>query len=110
MPLRTDSPSPVAGLEVDGDAGSAKSFSVLPLIFITDCSPIDWLQSVVKIRSFENVFFSFLNFFQASRFLGGLDHLGNTLENPYLRGVGSFNLGFWILDNFGFRTNMTPDL
>ena len=32
------------------------------------------------------------------------------LENPYIRGVGSFNLGFWILDNFGFRTNMTPDL
>ena len=41
---------------------------------------------------------------------GGVDHLGNTLENPYIRGVGSFNLGFWILDNFGFRTNMTPDL
>ena len=32
------------------------------------------------------------------------------MENPYIRGVGSFNLGFWILDNFGFRTNMTPDL
>ena len=48
-----------------------KVFLVLPLIFITDCSPIDWLQSVLKIRSFENVFISFLNFFQASRFLGG---------------------------------------
>jgi hypothetical protein len=36
-----------------GDACSAKSFEVLPLIFITDCCPIDWLQSVLKIRSFE---------------------------------------------------------
>ena len=58
-----------------GDACSAKSFEVLPLIFITDCSPIDWLQSVLKIRSFENFFLSFLNFFQASRFGGRVDHL-----------------------------------
>jgi hypothetical protein len=48
-----------------------KSFEVLPLIFITDCSPIDWLQSVLKIRSFETVFISFLNFFLASRLGGG---------------------------------------
>jgi hypothetical protein len=44
-----------------GDARSAKSFEVLTLIFSTDCSPIDWLQSVLKITRFENVFlFSFL--------------------------------------------------
>jgi hypothetical protein len=42
-----------------GDARSAKSFEGLPLIFITDCCPIDWLQSVLKIRSFENIFFFF---------------------------------------------------
>jgi hypothetical protein len=36
-----------------GNACSAKSFEVLALIFSTDCSPIDWLQSVLKIRSFE---------------------------------------------------------
>ena len=54
-----------------GDACSAKSFEVLPLIFITDCSPIGWLQSVLKIRSFENFFLSFLDFFQATRLRGG---------------------------------------
>ena len=54
---------------------SAKSFEVLPLIFITDCSPIGWLQSVLKIRSFENLFLSFLNFFQATRLHGGVDPL-----------------------------------
>ena len=71
-----------------GDACSAKSFKVLALIFSTDCSPIDWLQSVLKIRSFENVFISFLNFFQASRFLGGLDHLGNIYwKIPMLGGL-----------------------
>jgi hypothetical protein len=43
-----------------GDACSAKSFEVLHLIFITDCSPIDWLQSVLTIRSFENLLLSFL--------------------------------------------------
>jgi hypothetical protein len=44
----------------------------LALIFSTDCSPIDWLQSVLKIRSFENVFHFFLLFEnQASRLGGG---------------------------------------
>ena len=37
----------------------AKSFEVLTLIFSTDCSPIDWLQSVLKITRFEYVFFFF---------------------------------------------------
>jgi hypothetical protein len=46
-----------------GDARSAKSFGVLTLIFSTDCSPIDWLQSVLKITRFENVFF-FVLFFE----------------------------------------------
>jgi hypothetical protein len=47
------------GLEpLYGDARSAKSFEVLTLIFSTDCSPIDWLQSVTR---FENIFlFSFV--------------------------------------------------
>jgi hypothetical protein len=50
------------------DACSAKSFKVLALIFRTDCSPIDWLQSVLKIKSFENLFLFFLLFeHQASR-------------------------------------------
>ena len=48
-------------------------------LFITDCSPIGWLQSVLKIKSFENLFIYFLNFFQSSRLGmrlgGGLDHL-----------------------------------
>jgi hypothetical protein len=52
----------------DGDA-SAKNFEVLPLIFSTDCSPIEWLQSVLKITRFENVFFFYEN--QASRSWGG---------------------------------------
>ena len=38
-----------------GDARSAKSFKVLALIFSTDCSPVDWLQSVLKVKSFENL-------------------------------------------------------
>jgi hypothetical protein len=55
-----------------GNACSAKGFEVLALIFSTDCSPIDWLQSVLKIRSFENVFHFFLLFEnQASRLGGG---------------------------------------
>ncbi len=45
-----------------GDARSAKSFEVLTLIFSTDCSPIDWLQSVLKITRFENVFRVFISF------------------------------------------------
>jgi hypothetical protein len=50
------------GLEpLYGDALSAKSFEVLTLIFSTDCSPIDWLQSVLKITRFENgLFFLYL--------------------------------------------------
>ena len=67
--------SDVKTLPLYGDACSAKSFEVLPLIFITDCSPIGWLQSVLKIRSFENFFLSFLNFFQATRLRGGVNPL-----------------------------------
>jgi hypothetical protein len=54
-----------------GDACGAKSFEVLPLILSTDCSPIDWLQSVLKIRRFKPVFL-FLSLFenQASRSWG----------------------------------------
>jgi hypothetical protein len=54
------------------DACSAKGVEVLALIFNTDCSPIDWLQSVLKIKSFE-FFFLFFLFFenQASRLEGG---------------------------------------
>ena len=48
------------GLEpLHGDARSAKSFKVLTLIYSTDCSPIGWLQSVLKITRFENVFLFF---------------------------------------------------
>jgi hypothetical protein len=51
-----------------GDSCGAKIFEVLPLIFSTDCSPIDWLQFVLKISRFENVFiFFFLSENQASR-------------------------------------------
>jgi hypothetical protein len=55
-----------------GDACSAKGFEVLPLIFTTDCSLIDWLQSVLKIKSFE-IYFFFSQLFedQASRLGGG---------------------------------------
>jgi hypothetical protein len=38
-----------------GDASSAKSFQVLALIFSIDFSPIDWLQSVLETKSFENL-------------------------------------------------------
>ena len=48
------------GLEpLYGDARIAKSFEVLTLLFSTDCSPIDWLQSALKITRFENVFLFF---------------------------------------------------
>jgi hypothetical protein len=40
-----------------GDARRAKSYEVLNVIFSADCSPIDWIQSVLKITRFENVFF-----------------------------------------------------
>jgi hypothetical protein len=54
-----------------GDACSAKSLEVLTLVFSTDCSPIDWLQSVPKITRFENIFLSFFFFEnQASRSRG----------------------------------------
>jgi hypothetical protein len=50
------------------DARSAKGFKVSPLIFSTDCSSIGLLQSVLKIRRFENVFLYFYLFEnQASR-------------------------------------------
>ena len=60
------------GLEpLYGDACGAKSLEVLTLVFSTDCSPIDWLQSVLKITRFENVFLFFLLFEnQASRSRG----------------------------------------
>ena len=64
--------SDVKTLPLYGDACSAKSFEVLPLIFITDCSPIGWLQSVLKITRFENVFLLYFFFEnQASRSRGG---------------------------------------
>jgi hypothetical protein len=56
---------------LQGDARSAKSSKVLTLIFSTDCSPIDWLQSVLKITRFENVFLFYFFFEnQASRSRG----------------------------------------
>jgi hypothetical protein len=56
---------------LQGDARSAKSFEVLTLIFSADCSTIDWLQSVLKISRFENVFlFYFIFENQASRSRG----------------------------------------
>jgi hypothetical protein len=55
-------------LPVYGDARSAKGFKVLALVFSTDCSPTDWLQSVLKIESSENFFlFFFLLENQVSR-------------------------------------------
>ena len=39
---------------LSNDACIAKSFEVLALIFSTDCSPIDWLQSALKITRFQN--------------------------------------------------------
>jgi hypothetical protein len=43
----------------------------LTRVFSTDCSPIDWLQSVLKITRFENVFLVFFFFEnQASRSRG----------------------------------------
>ena len=57
---------------LQGDARNAKSFKVSTLIFSTDCSPIDWLQSVLKITRFENVFLFYFFFEnQASRSRGG---------------------------------------
>ena len=92
-----------------GDACSAKSFEVLPLIFITDCSPIDWLQSVLKIRSFENFFLSFLNFFQASRFGGRVDPLFHPPPHVLYSGTKStsevpgVDFGGWILGGGSFN-------
>jgi hypothetical protein len=67
-------PKCARGLDpLHGNACSAKSFEVLALIFSTDCSPIDWLQSVLKIRSFEkeNIFLFFLLFENQAPRLGG---------------------------------------
>jgi hypothetical protein len=51
-----------------GDACSAKSFEVSPLIFSTDCIPIDVLPFVLKISRLEDVFlFFFSSKNQASR-------------------------------------------
>ena len=61
--LKTNRSKFTRGLDpLYGDACSAKSFKVLALIFSTDCSLIDWLQSALKIKSFEKkiFFFSFL--------------------------------------------------
>ena len=61
--LKTNSSKFTRGLEpLYGDACSAKSLEVLTLVFSIDCSPIVWVQSVLKITRFENVFlfFSFL--------------------------------------------------
>jgi hypothetical protein len=54
-----------------GDACSAKSFEVLPLIFSTDCSPINWLQSVLKIRRFDPFFILFRFFLKIRRHVRG---------------------------------------
>jgi hypothetical protein len=70
------------------DGCSAKSLEVLPLIFITDCSPIDWLQSVLKIRSFEKKILSFLNFFRVSRWGGGGG--GIMIHPPHLLSIVSW--------------------
>jgi hypothetical protein len=60
------------GLEpLYGDARSAKSFEVLALIFSTDCSPIDWLQSVLKFTLFENVFLFYFFFLKIRRHVRG---------------------------------------
>jgi hypothetical protein len=42
-----------------GDACAGKSYEVLPLILSSDCSPINWQQSALKIRHFENLFLLF---------------------------------------------------
>jgi hypothetical protein len=77
--LKTKKPKFTIGLDpVYGDACSAKNSGVLPLIFSTDCSPIYWLQSVLKISNrFDNLFlFSLVHEHQASRSGGGeLDYM-----------------------------------
>jgi hypothetical protein len=55
---------------LQGDARSAKSFKVSTLISSTDCSPIDWLQSVLTITRFENVFL-FISFLKIRRHVRG---------------------------------------
>ena len=49
-----------------GDACSAKIFEVLHLILSTDCSHINWLLSVLKIRGFENLFMFSFSFWKSS--------------------------------------------
>ena len=54
--LKTNNSKFTRGLEpLCGDARSAKSFEVLSVIFKTECSPINWLQSVLKITRFEKM-------------------------------------------------------
>ena len=81
--LKINSSKFTRGLEpLYGDACSAKSLEVLTLVFSTDCSPIDWLQSALKIARFENIFLFFLFFEnQASRSWGvKLDQYGALVE------------------------------
>ena len=60
------------GLEpLYGDACGAKSLEVLTLVFSTDCSPIDWLQSVLKITRFEYVCFVLFYFLKIRRHVRG---------------------------------------
>jgi hypothetical protein len=70
--LKINCPKFTRGLEpLYRDARSAKHFEVLALIFSTDCSPVDWLQYVLKITRLENLFLFFLFFEnQASRSRG----------------------------------------
>jgi hypothetical protein len=71
--LKTNASKFTRGLEpLYGDACSAKSLGVLTLVFSTDYSPINWLQSVLKITRFEKIFLFFLFYEnQASRSRGG---------------------------------------
>jgi hypothetical protein len=59
------------GLEpLYGGACNATSLKVLTLVFCTDWSPIDWLQSLLKIARFENIYF-FLYFLKIRRHVRG---------------------------------------
>ena len=71
--LKTNASKFTRGLEpLYGDACSAKSLEVLTLVFSTDCSPIDWLQSALKIKRFENIFLFFSLFWKSGvTFVGG---------------------------------------
>ena len=70
--LKTNCSKFTRGLEpLYGDARSTKSFEFLTLIFCTECSPNDWLQSVLKITRFEDVFFSSFSFLKIRRHVRG---------------------------------------